>query len=278
MHFTNISGYAFKSLTNLEELKSKLKKICSDLSLKGSILISEEGINVFLAGLEHALDTFSQQLPSLGLPKIEFKKSPSEAIPFKKLLIKIKPEIITVGRPDISPIRTPAPYIEPEVLKAWLDEGREVVLLDTRNDYEIYLGKFKDAIDCDIKNFHEFPEAIQKLDPALKQKTIVTYCTGGIRCEKAAPILMEAGFTDVYQLEGGILQYFEDCQDAHYEGECFVFDKRIAVNSHLQETETVQCFACRMPVTPDAQESPHYKIGYSCPFCFDKPDEKLSGT
>ncbi|MFO1256974.1 MAG: rhodanese-like domain-containing protein [Gammaproteobacteria bacterium] len=278
MHFTNISGYAFKPLTDLEELKNKLKVVCSELSLKGSILISEEGINVFLAGSEDKLDTFEKQLPSLGLPEIEFKKSPSESIPFKKLLIKIKPEIITVGRPDISPTKTPAPYIEPEVLKTWLDEGREVVLLDTRNDYEIYLGKFKGAIDCDIKNFHEFPDAIQKLDPALKEKTIVTYCTGGIRCEKAAPILMEAGFTKVHQLEGGILQYFEDCQDAHYEGECFVFDKRIAVNSALQETDTVQCFACRMPVTSEAQQSPHYVVGESCPFCFDKPEEKLSSA
>jgi UPF0176 protein len=276
MHITNISGYAFIPLTNLSELKDKLRSICSELSLKGSILISQEGINIFLAGLDVSLYKFKNQLPQIGLPDIEFKKSPSKDVPFKKLLIKVKPEIITVGRPDITPQTSPAPYIEAATLKQWLDEKKDVVLLDTRNDYETYLGKFENAIECDIQNFHDFPEAIKNLDPTLKKKTLITYCTGGIRCEKAAPLLIEAGFEEVYQLQGGILQYFEDCQDSHYVGECFVFDQRIALNAELNETETTQCFACRMPVTPSAQESEHYIVGTSCAYCFDKPEKKLN--
>ena len=205
MGIINISGYAFTPLNQLDDLKVKLKDFCNELALKGSILLSEEGINVFLAGRAEAITDFHAALPRFGLPLIEFKKSVSKTVPFKKLLVRIKPEIITTRRLDITPQSHPAPHLAPKTLKAWLDEGKEVILLDTRNDYEVHLGKFASAMDCNIKSFHEFPEAIEQLDPKLKKKPIVTYCTGGIRCEKAAPILIEAGFEEVYQLEGGIL-------------------------------------------------------------------------
>jgi len=235
MTYVNISGYCFIDLTELEDLQQSLKRLCLNLCIKGTILLSHEGINVFVCGQRHAIDKFTQALPSFGLPLLTFKESPSQTIPFKRILVKIKDEIISMGSPEIRPSKNPAPYVSAQQLKQWLDEKRDIVILDTRNTYEIEIGKFKKAIDVNIRDFRSFPDAVKKLPNELKEKTIVTYCTGGIRCEKAAPFLMAQGFKEVYQLDGGILKYFEENGSAHYQGQCFVFDNRIAVDSNLNE-------------------------------------------
>ncbi len=195
------------------------------------------------------------------------KKAPLRNNLLNRMLVKLKKEIISMGVPEISPAQNPAPVITGQQLKQWLDEGREMVLLDTRNDYEIRLGSFKGAMNLALNHFRSFPQAIKQLDPALKNKTIVTFCTGGIRCEKAAPLLRQEGFDKTYQLKGGILQYFEDCGGEHFQGECFVFDRRVAVNEQLVETGTVQCFACLNPVSVEEQQSPAYVPDISCPYC-----------
>jgi UPF0176 protein len=185
------------------------------------------------------------------------------------MLVKIKKEIISMGMPEISPAIKRAPAVSPTTLKQWLDEGREVVLVDTRNEYEIRLGTFQNALAIGVDTFRAFPNKAAQLDASLKNKTVVTFCTGGIRCEKAAPVLQNLGFTDVYQLDGGILKYFEACGGAHYDGDCFVFDRRVALNPQLEESGIVQCFNCLNPVNQVEQRSPHYALGVSCPYCIN---------
>lgn len=241
MSYVNISGYSFIDLTELECLQQSLKQLCLNLKIKGTILLSQEGINIFVCGLRCAIDEFTQALPHLGLPSITFKESPSQSIPFKRLLIKVKNEIISMGCPEVRPAQNPAPYVSAQQLKQWLDEEKkDIVILDTRNTYEIQIGKFEKAIDLNIRDFRSFPEAIKNLPNDYKDKTIVTCCTGGIRCEKAAPYLIAQGFKDVYQLDGGILKYFEENGGAHYQGECFVFDNRLAVDSNLNEAAIIE--------------------------------------
>jgi len=234
MNYINTSGYKFLNLTDLLSIQAELKSQSLALELKGTILISEEGINVCVCGSRTAIESFYTFL-SPRFPDIDFKESISDHQPFKQMLIKIKPEIITFGQLGISPITNPAPNIAPETLKQWLDDGKEMLILDTRNDYEVQIGKFKNAMTLDIQNFRDFATAVEQLPENYKNMPIVTYCTGGIRCEKAAPFLMNVGFKEVYQLEGGILKYLKICGNAHYEGACFVFDKRIAVDCHLKE-------------------------------------------
>jgi UPF0176 protein len=270
----NISAYCFTELNNIHELRPVLKTQCEQLDLKGTILLSQEGINLFLSGTPENIADFKKYLlNTLVLPNIAFKDSPSGYKPFTRLLVRIKKEIISMGVPEIKPSDFTAPYMQAQELKNRLDAGEEIVILDTRNDYEYKTGKFNNAIKLPIRTFRAFPEAIKNLkqtNPELKNKTILTYCTGGIRCEKAASFMISEGFNDVYQLDGGILKYFEECGDAHYDGECFVFDKRVGVAPDLTETTTVQCFACRMPVSVDEQQTEQYKIGVHCPACYLK--------
>jgi UPF0176 protein len=268
----NISAYCFVELDNLQELRLTLKNKALSLDIKGTILLAHEGINLFLAGTRDAIAEMTTFLNTLlVLPDIEFKESISDHKPFKRLLVRIKKEIISMGVPEIKPSEFKAPYITPQELKNKLDnDPNSVVILDTRNDYEIKLGKFSNAVELPIRTFRAFPDSIQNLDPSLKDKPIVTYCTGGIRCEKAASFMISQGFKEVYQLQGGILKYFEECGESHYEGDCFVFDKRVALDANLAETSTTQCFACRMPVTLEEQQSPLYKIAEHCPACYEK--------
>jgi UPF0176 protein len=265
--YINISGYKFIELTNLEEIKAKLKPFCIDLGLKGTVLLANEGANIFVSGTKDCIDIFTRSLPDFGLPSITFKESPSEAQPFKRMLVKIKAEIIAMGQPQIKPELHPAPYLDVKTFAKWIKEKKDMVVLDTRNDYEIHLGKFKDAIDLNVHNFNDFPEAVDNMSEEFKSKPVVTYCTGGIRCEKAAPYMIQAGFKEVYQLDGGILKYFEECGNEGWEGECFVFDKRVGVNTDLNETSTIQCFACRKPLLESEAKSEHYKLGESCHNC-----------
>jgi len=235
MTYIHISGYLFTPLDDLANLQMNIKTICLSLSLKGTILLSTEGINIFVCGAPSDIKQFSSQLSSLGFPPITFKESKSDNIPFKYMRVKIKTEIITFGIPT-KPSTHPAPSLPPETFNHWLSQEKEMLVLDTRNDYEVRLGKFKNAVDLNISHFRQFPAASQQILATNKDIPIITYCTGGIRCEKAALYLMSLGFKEVYQLEGGILNYFEKCAGVYFEGECFVFDKRMALNSQLEET------------------------------------------
>ena len=276
----NIAAYRFITLDDLPALRARLKEQCVALHLRGTILLAPEGINLFLAGGADAIESFIDHLTTDGrFAGMEFKRSPSDHQPFNRMLVKLKKEIISTGRPDISPALHPAPSLPAKTLKAWLDDGRDVVLLDARNRYEIKLGTFRRAQQLGIDTFRDFPNRLRELDPALKEKTIVTFCTGGIRCEKAAPALLDAGFRDVYQLAGGILKYFEEVGGAHYDGECFVFDRRVALNPQLEESGTVQCFNCLSPVTPEEQQSPAFVPDVSCPHCAEgKPVKRLAAA
>ena len=232
MNILNIAAYKFTTLDELPALREDLRAQCAAAAFKGTILIAPEGINLFLAGDRVKLETFVERLLAdpcfAGMP---VKKSLSAEQPFNRMLVKIKREIITMKRPDINPAAKPAPRLAPAALKAWLDEGREVVMLDTRNDFEVGLGSFDGAVDLKLASFGDFPAAVKKLE--LEGKTVVTYCTGGIRCEKAALYMQSVGLPDVLQLEGGILNYFELTDGRHYQGSCFDFDEREALAPDL---------------------------------------------
>ena len=233
----NIAAYKFVNLDHLPARRDHLKSHCTGLQLKGTILLAPEGINLFLAGANENIAALKAELyADSAFRDIQYKDSISENQPFRKLLIKIKKEIIPFGVPQINPGKMPAERLSARTLKAWLDEGRDIVLLDTRNVFEVKHGTFKHAQDFGINQFRDFPEATVRADQSLKEKTIVTFCTGGIRCEKAAPYLLQQGFKNVFQLDGGILKYFEECGNAHFEGECFVFDERVALDADLMPT------------------------------------------
>ena len=266
----NLSCYKFAPLEGLEELRAKLQEIAKAQGLKGTILLAPEGINFFLAGtrsqLAAALDVI-RAVP--GLAEIAPKESPSSEQPFKRMLVKIKKEIIAFGVEGVDPARRPSAKISAKQLKQWLDEGRPVTLLDTRNDYEIRMGTFKGAVVPRIWNFRDFPAAVARLPAELKTQPVVMFCTGGIRCEKAGPFMAMQGYTDVLQLDGGILKYFEEVGGAHYDGECFVFDERVGVGPDLRETGSVICFNCQMPLTVEDQKRPDYVYEKTCLHCVD---------
>ena len=271
----NIAGYKFVSLESLESRRETLLALCRELDLKGTILLSHEGINLFLAGLPASTDQFLESLrEDPAFADLVVKSSPSDHQPYSRMLVKVKEEIIAFGVEGIAPAEYTSPRITPRELKQWLDEDRPVKLLDTRNDYELAVGTFVGAIDMRLDDFRNFPEAVEKLPDTLKDEVVVTFCTGGIRCEKAAPYLERQGFKHVLQLDGGILKYFEDCGEAHYDGECFVFDKRVAVDGTLQETETSYCFVCQATLYPKDRASEKYEFGKSCPYCWTRPEER----
>ena len=267
----NIAGYRFVNLEDRDELQTYYRSVCDDLGLKGTILLAPEGINFFLAGTERSAETFVNHLErDARFKDIPLKRSFTDYQPFNRMNVRKKSEIISVGMEDIKPSEFTGDEILPEELKAMLDKGTPVHVLDTRNDYELRVGTFEQAIDLDIRTFRAFPEAISKLPESMKDEEIVMFCTGGIRCEKASAIMIDAGFNKVKQLKGGILGYFEAVGGSHWNGDCFVFDQRVAVNPELEETEVVVCFACREPLSSDEQASDDYTIGESCPYCIGR--------
>lgn len=274
--FLNVSTYLFAPLTDLKELRLKLLKQCQSLNLKGTILLSTEGINMFVAGLQTHVETLIADLRRIpGLENLAPKLSESDHQPFSRMLVRIKKEIIAFGVPGIEPGRRTSPKLPPQELKKWLDEGRPITLLDTRNDYEVKLGTFKHAVALDIKTFRDFPAAVAQLPEELKEQPIVMFCTGGIRCEKAGPFMESQGFRNILQLDGGILKYFEECGSGHYDGECFVFDKRAGVDPALNETTSVICYACLAPLNVEDQSDQRYQIGVSCPYCFKTSEQQM---
>ncbi len=240
MHVVNISCYKFITLTDRDALKATLTARCQALDLKGTILLAPEGINVFLAGRRDAIDAIVSHLRAdPRFADLQPKESLSAALPFRKLRVRLKKEIITMNMPLIRPEEGRAPAVAAATLKQWLDrgcddEGRPVVMLDTRNDYEVAAGTFEGAVDFDIGRFSEFPPLLARHRDDFAGKTVVSFCTGGIRCEKAAIHMQAVGLERTYQLEGGILKYFEEVGGAHYRGDCFVFDQRDALSADLQ--------------------------------------------
>jgi len=269
----NISAYKFVTLDDTGDLRPRFLQRCLDLELKGTILLAPEGINMFLAGSRAAIDGYLAWMrQDARLADIAPKESLSDRQPFRRMLVRLKKEIITMKNPVIKPELGRAPAVSAHDLKRWLDqghddEGKPVVMVDTRNAFEVDVGSFDNTLDYRIDKFSDFPEVIAQHKNELNDKTIVTFCTGGIRCEKAAIYMRNIGYHRVYQLDGGILKYFEEVGGAHYNGDCFVFDHRTALNPQLEETATVQCFACRAVVTPREQLSPQYIEGKSCPHC-----------
>lgn len=267
----NLSGYKFAPLTDLVPLRDRLRILTANLGLRGTILLSPEGINLFVAGSRKSTDTLLSALRETpGLEDLAPKESVSDDQPFNRMLVKIKKEIIAFGIDGIDPARRPTAKLPARTLKQWLDEGRPITLIDTRNDYEIRMGTFNGAIPAGIDHFREFPDAVARLPATLKDQPIVMFCTGGIRCEKAGPFMERAGFSQVHQLEGGILKYFEECGGAHYSGECFVFDRRVGVDANLRETNSVLCYNCQLPLTEAEQRHPHYTPDVCCPHCHGK--------
>jgi predicted sulfurtransferase len=235
--FINISAYTFTPLEDLPALRERLLTAATAKMLKGTVLLSPEGINLFVAGMPANVEAFVTLLRSIpGLEHLTPKESRSTQPPFGRMRVKIKKEIIAFGIEGIDPARRPSPKLAPQTLKEWLDQGKPITLFDTRNDYEVELGTFRGARRAGIARFRDFPGAVRQLPPELKDQPIVMFCTGGIRCEKAGPFMEREGFRNVFQLDGGILKYFEQCGGAHYDGECFVFDERVGVDAGLRET------------------------------------------
>jgi UPF0176 protein len=236
----NISCYKFVTLNDREALKADLTRRCDALGLKGTILLAPEGINVFLAGSREAIDTIVGHLRTdPRFADLQPKESLSAVAPFRRLRVRLKKEIITMKMPLIRPEAGRAPAVTAKALKRWLDrgcddEGRPVVMLDTRNDYEVAAGTFEGAVDFALGTFSEFPSELARRRGDFDGKTVVSFCTGGIRCEKAAIHMQALGIERSYQLEGGILKYFEEVGGAHYHGQCFVFDGREALCADLQ--------------------------------------------
>ena len=267
----NIAGYKFEPLEDPVDLVRIYQQKCDDLKLKGTMLISKNGINFSLAGTKEATDTIITFLEEdnrfLNIP---LKITYSETQPFRRMKVRLKKEIISLGRKDINPRELTGERITPQDLKNLLDNKEDVLVLDTRNEYETRVGKFENAIDLNLDTFRDFPKAIESLPEEYKDKQIVMYCTGGIRCEKASAVMMKAGFADVKQLEGGVLDYFKETGGAYWEGDCFVFDERVALDTELNETDYIYCYICREPLSAEEKASPDFKINEYCPYCVKK--------
>jgi UPF0176 protein len=235
--FLDVAFYQFATITDLHNTRLAIRIRCCELGLKGTILLSEEGINGTLSGDEDSVRSLIAMIEAMPpFQKLTAKESWSNECTHVRMLVKLKKEIIPLGRPDIKPAEFTAQRVLPIELKKWLDEGKELVLVDTRNEYEIDHGTFKGAVRMGLRHFRNFPRHLKDVEqkiPNLKEKTVVMFCTGGIRCEKATALALKEDYKNVYQLEGGILRYFEDCGDAHYDGSCFVFDQRIALKPDL---------------------------------------------
>ena len=267
----NIAGYKFEPLENPVDLVRMYQQKCDELKLKGTMLISKNGINFSLAGTQQATDTIIAFLEEDNrFINIPLKVTYSETQPFRRMKVRLKKEIISLGRKDINPRELTGERISPQDLKNLLDNKEDVLVLDTRNEYETRVGKFENAIDLNLDTFRDFPKAIESLPEEYKDKQIVMYCTGGIRCEKASAVMLKAGFADVKQLEGGVLDYFKETGGAYWEGDCFVFDERVALDTELNETDYIYCYICREPLSAEEKASPDFKINEYCPYCIKK--------
>ena len=270
LKFLNVAGYKFEPLENLDSLIPEFQNKCDELGLKGSVYLSPNGINFSIAGTEENIDTYIQFMEEDSrFRDIPLKKTFSETQPFRRMKVRLKKEIISLGRDDINPRELTGDYISPRELFEMYETKEDVIVLDTRNEYETRVGLFENAVDLQLDTFRDFPSAIETLPEEYKDKQIVMYCTGGIRCEKASAVMMKAGFSDVKQLEGGVLDYFKETGGAYWNGDCFVFDERVALDKELKETEYIYCYICREPLSAEEKASPDFKINEYCPYCID---------
>ena len=270
LEFLNVAGYKFEPLENLDSVIPEFQNKCDELGLKGSVYLSPNGINFSIAGTEADIDTYIKFMEEDARFKdIPLKKTFSETQPFRRMKVRLKKEIISLGRDDINPSELTGNYISPKELFEMYEKKEDVIVLDTRNEYETRVGIFENAIDLQLDTFRDFPSAIETLPVEYKDKQIVMYCTGGIRCEKASAVMMKAGFSDVKQLKGGVLDYFKETGGAYWNGDCFVFDERVALDKELNETEYIYCYICREPLSAEEKESPDFKNNEYCPYCVD---------
>ena len=274
--FTVCAMYNFVALPDFESLRAPLLSFMEAQQIKGTLLLAAEGINGTVSGSQTDINALLQWLNSdQRLNPMSYKLSYDEQQPFHRTKVKLKKEIVTLGIDGIDPRQTVGSYVKPKDWNALISDP-EVVVIDTRNDYEIEIGTFKHAIDPNTQSFRELPEYVaNNLDPQ-KHKKVAMFCTGGIRCEKSTAFMKQQGFENVYHLEGGILQYLEDVpkEQSLWQGDCFVFDNRVAVNHDLEKSHYDQCYACRLPITEDDKASPLYESGVSCPKCHGKHSEE----
>ena len=264
--------YQFFRVADPVALQQSLLADALELGIKGTLLVAQEGINGTIAAGPDQLDAFLERLKRRpGLERLDVKISYANVVPFYRLKVKLKKEIVTLGQPGVDPLLCVGEYVEPRDWNALISDP-EVLLIDTRNDYEVAIGRFKGAINPDTESFRELPDYIQEHIDTNKIEKVAMYCTGGIRCEKSTAYLKQYGVKHVYHLKGGILAYLEQVPEADslWEGECFVFDNRVTVNHQLQPGVYDLCHACRFPIDESDKQSDHYKPGVSCPRCYQK--------
>ncbi len=263
--------YKFVTLEDYRDLREALLDVCLDAGTRGTLLLASEGINGTIAGSRAGIDKVLCYLRSdPRLADLEHKESHDEEMPFYRMKVKLKKEIVTMGVAGVDPNARVGTYVRPQDWNALVNDP-QVLLIDTRNDYECDIGSFRGAIDPRTVNFREFPGYVRaNLDPAVHKK-VAMFCTGGIRCEKASAFMLNEGFEEVYHLQGGILKYLEEVpvEQSTWEGECFVFDNRVAVDHQLQKGQYDQCHGCRHPITEEDKQSGNYEKGVCCPHCFD---------
>ena len=267
--------YHFVSLPHFETLREPLLQFCVARNIKGTLLLADEGINATVAGPEKSILELLDYLKNDPLFEGNFKglghkESWSDKHPFYRMKVKLKKEIVTLGVPGVSPTKMVGKYVKPQDWNKIISDP-EVVLIDTRNDYEYAIGSFKNAINPETQTFREFPEYVKTHFDPKKHKKVAMFCTGGIRCEKASSYMMSEGFDEVYHLEGGILKYLEEVksEESLWQGECFVFDQRVAIKHGLEVGDYDQCYACRYPLSADDMKSKKYTPGISCPHCYN---------
>lgn len=268
--------YKFADFPNFKEHRESIKAVCQDNKILGTLLLAHEGINGTIAGPDAGVDALIAHLRSIPqFKELEYKKSYADDYPFYRLKVRLKKEIVTLGIDGLNPGSETGHFVAP---KDWneLISSPDVVLIDTRNDYEVKVGTFKGAINPKTESFREFSDYVLDNPELFKNRRIAMFCTGGIRCEKASAFMMHHGYDDVYQLHGGILKYLEEVpqDESLWEGECFVFDNRVSVMDGVEPGHFDLCHGCRAPMTDEAKASVHYEAGVSCPECYDKKSEK----
>ncbi|RUO36758.1 hypothetical protein CWE13_07870 [Aliidiomarina shirensis] len=278
MQYICAALYKFVELNDYEELRQPLFDVMAENEVKGTLLLAREGINGTICGTRDAVDNVLNWLKSDSrFADLEHKESPSETQAFYRTKVKLKKEIVTMGLDWVDPKNIVGTYVAPSEWNRIISDP-EVLLIDTRNDYEYAVGTFKGAINPKTETFREFPEYVKEHLDKEKHKKVAMFCTGGIRCEKSTAYLKELGFNEVYHLHGGILKYLEEvpAEESMWDGECFVFDQRVTVKHGLEQGSYDQCYACRMPITEEEMQSEQYEKGVSCPHCFDKttPSQK----
>ncbi len=268
--------YHFTKFEDHKALQAPLQAVCDEHGVKGSLLLAFEGINGTIAGTRSGIDAALAAIRALpGCAEFEHKESFASHMPFLRMKVKLKKEIVTLGQPSVDPTAHVGNYVAPE---DWNDliEQDDVVVIDTRNDYEVDIGTFKGAIDPKTKSFGEFPKWWEENKERFHNKRVAMFCTGGIRCEKSTNFLMNEGVEDVYHLKGGILKYLENVpqEDSTWDGECFVFDSRVSVKHGLEEGKYELCFACRMPLAPEDFDRPEFEHGVTCHQCINDHSEE----